>query len=384
MKTTKIFFQFYRNYKGAIILSNGFSDAYSHCKNIGEFVWVNQDNPDYKILGSSVSVVFVSCISCEQEIVVFNYARLHSDIQFIIGGPAVINPFKYTREDFPENVIETKLSVEEYFNFSNFSGMWGIDVSSIKDIIKDKIVSFNYSIETKCYWGKCIFCKYCDKGGRIKTRYDLDIVHNSDISCKLKQIRFSTPGFNKTQMLKILPQFIYQDDIKYDFFCRCDTFVPKMLDTMYESYKGKIPQIKFRLGIEFPTVNMLKFMNKGFTLQSILNTLDATKRYNLETYTNFIVGWPNITPQDVIDVEMFVNETYGKLAHISIWRLYCPDDTTIHEMYKNQVEEYLYHEGFYKGYFPELSDKALQLNKQAKNYFKLCSKIVNEPDKENI
>lgn len=357
----RLFLQFYKKEKNYYLLSNGFSDAYGYCKNIGDFIWVNSREMHNFTFPFKKGKVYISAMYLHHVVQADLWAREYQEIDFIVGGPAVQKIY----DDYPkrENLNLVTSSVEDYFGIENFGYEWGLDLSNLKDeLTNDNGIYFSYTIDSSCYWHNCKFCNYYF--GESRTRNFSEVpLERIDFS-GIKHIRLNCPSLTQKHLTKLLPTFYFQNDIIYDFLIRCDPEVYTTLGNLLDKYK-QVPNLRVRLGIEYPTKRMLQFMNKGFTTEYIIEACKIISgRNNVFLCSNFILGWPNLTEEDITDLQSF----FSKVPYFDstvITRLVCFRDTFFHELF-SQRKGYLSYEGnIYKGYYPKLKIEEIKINDRA-------------------
>ena len=153
MKDT-LFVQFYSQWKTRPNtylwgIGNGFSDTYDLCKSKGDFHWIkhNYDRQTFTTmdvikdckqeeLPIKKGRVFVSATTTTQVYQAHIWAEKYPDVNFIVGGPAIITG-TFTYDLLPKNLMFTKKSVEEYFNVPNFSYEWKLRLP--EELIQDDL-----------------------------------------------------------------------------------------------------------------------------------------------------------------------------------------------------------------------------------------------------
>jgi len=360
------FIQFYSKYHTCLSLSNGFSDAYNYCKTLGSFLWVDDTKLNKFKIPIEEGTVYISSVYPNHLIQSIIWSKQYPNINFISGGPA-ISTNNNLDIDIPDNLKLTKKTVEDYFNIPTTSENWNLDITDIKDEAKkyNKIL-FSYTIDTSCYWKKCTFCNYHYVSNSINKKIELSPIDNIDFD-GIKQVRLNTPSITSKQLKDIFKKITYKKNMIYDILMRCDKSIYTTLDYILKNIKGDIPNLKFRLGIEFPSNRMLNYMKKGFSVDDILNTIKILNKYkNIKIYTMFMVGWPILNRQDIDDLKYFSNEISDvTLEFISIHRTFCCINTELFDQYKDDIEKHSYVGNLYRGYFPKLNKKQLHLNKKA-------------------
>jgi len=373
-----LFIQFYVEHYNAYNLCNGFSSAYNYCKSIGDFVWLSDKEMNNFQMPFNKGTVYISIFFTKQLEQVYNWASEYPDIKFIGGGPAITSGYDSTIV-LPNNLKLVIQSVEEYFNIPNTSEKWDLDISSIQlKLNKARALTFSYPINSSCYWKKCIFCK--QHVGNLRRNKNVDLTNAYNIKYNgMINIRLDSPSITTSDIKSIIPKLKYKDNYAIDFLMRCDKAIYTTLDNVLKNFKGEIPNLKIRLGIEFPSNRLLSYMKKGFSVDDILNTIKILNKYkNIKIYGLFIVSWPTINEQDIDELKHFINETSNlKIDVISFSKLFCMTNTKAYEMYKNTIERQLYATNLYKGYYPQLTNKE-------KEYDNKAIELINNSFKKSI
>lgn len=356
-------------------LLNGFSDTYNFCKNIGDFVWVDQDNATNYIIPFSKGTVFISAFFIKNLVSATKWAKENPDIKFVVGGPVVL--LRNDVSTLPNLFLERK-SVEEYFNIPDFSNNWELDISYIKHITNkfDKI-QFSYTIDSKCYWNKCTFCNYSIENNRKRKTIDFSFIDKISFD-GIKHIRFNTPGLTKNYIEKIMNKIIPREDVIYNSLIRCDKPVYETLEYFLDKYKNTKAKFQFETGAEYPSNRILEHMQKGINVYDIRQTLSLLKRYeNITNKVFFMTGWPYIIENDLFELLDFC-EKVKTLDFIQLHRVFCFPDTAMHEMYKDRLYEKIYEGGYYRGYVIKLTEKELELSLKSEEALKKLTKVVSD------
>jgi len=360
-----LFIQFYLDFGKTISFCNGFSDTYDLCKSKGDFLWVRQETMGELELPIKKGTIYVSAYFSEHLYQVYKWSIKYPNIKFVVGGPAILSRYKIDKGYFLNNVEVSIKSVEEYFGVSNFSYDWKFDIPN-KIINPYKILWISYTLDTSCYWSKCIFCNYyfdeIRKRKYEETKNFIGIKNFiKEFDHKEKMIRLNTPGITPYYIKNFLNK-LPSKDVKYDLLMRCSKAENKDLKNVFDNWIGDKPKFKWRLGIEYPVERMLTYMKKGFTPTDILTTLNILYENNIEISVNFMIGWPNLTEKDVFELEKFLDKM-PPIQQVSLHRVFCKYQTKLHDVYINKIERKSYVGPFYKGYFPILKEKQFYLNR---------------------
>jgi hypothetical protein len=357
-------------------LCNGFSDTYDFCKNIGDMIWIDQPvtknksysqdhangSPEYPIeFPISKGIAYVSALCFNHLYRCYLWAKRYPNVKFIVGGPAVSSKVLKISEDIPKNLILVTKTVEEYFGINNFSYPWKLSVP--KEIPKDFPVSFSYTIEDGCYWGKCNFChlsknnySYCRRRKTFDFEFE-DVDHQGE-----KVVRLTTEAFSPKMIKNIIPKLPQRKDILYRTFMR-----PSILElTALKNLEYDIQQrIIFSFGIEYPTTRMWNYINKGCNKKDIINIFKYLIDKGLKISIGAIIGWNNLIKEDLHELEEFMRsmpDSSNILLTIRV--LLAMVDTEIYETYEKKED--IKRGPFCWGFHPELSEEQKNLNMKSK------------------
>lgn len=363
-----LFVQFYESKrplnKSVLFLNNGFSSAYDICKTKGDFYWVDI-NGDLK-LPITKGTVFASAFFISQLNTIIDWAIENPDIKFIVGGPAISTGGIKFIDAIPTNINFESVTVEEYFGKEPYSYPFRLVLSDpgLKNIDDDLIV-FTYTLDNSCYWGKCRFCNYYFEGSKRKSM-DFSFIDDIEFS-GLKQVRINCPSLTPKLIKEFYSKVKYRDDVIYDMLLRCNNPEYLQLKEVYSNYKGEIPKTKIRLGVEFPSDRILRFIRKGFNMNEIYNMLDLLDSYGIMIYTLFINGWPGLTQEDVDSLEQYKNRS-PKAKMVAVFDLFCLADTYFHDFYIDRKPEIIPNR-IYNGYYPILTEDEIKMNAKSRKIF---------------
>ncbi len=333
MNKNILFIQFYSIMKNRCALYNGFSNVYEDCKNNGDLLWVElniEDSHDLtkwsyerkwdmnkfkkNDLPISKGTVYVSTFWHPHVLQAYVWAKKYPDIKFIVGGPPImLNP--YTPDDtVPDNLILKKgLAEKIIFKKNIVSTSWDINLPPKRVLKNIDTIEFTYLIDRRCYWKKCIFCKYYRNIEEPLNRpaSKLFLPDNSKKYFIFLQMPSMSPGY----LMAELPKLNKSNNIKYAMFLRGnDEIISPLEKTLHKCSMGNGPNPKrlaFSIGVEFPSNRMLKYINKGATTNSILKTINLLKQYGCTIGINLIRDWNNLTEEDVTEAEKFFNKLYS-------------------------------------------------------------------------
>ncbi len=382
MKDT-LFIQFYSRientnprFKGQSIyeLCNGFSDTYDLCKSKGDFLWVNHSKQlrgygQNKIKELNISlpinkgIIYVCTYYLSQLYQVYKWALKYPNIKFIVGGPST-NPktFEVDWNIFPKNMEIINKTVEEYFNIPNFSNKWNLELPQEDHSM---ILTYSYTLRSSCYWGKCIFCNQ-SQGTRQRSNIDFEF-KNVKYS-GLQRVNLYTPAMTSNHLKKLLLNLDYNKKIRYDIYLRGNKTERDTLKDIFKVKKNNFPQIKFVLGVEYPSDRMLKYMNKNINVDGILKTINiiaSSNQKNIQIQLPFILGWNNLENSDIICLKDFMNKLpFNKIKiSFSVNMLTAKPYTYVFDTYEKKED--LYIGPFFYGFKPLISNEQIQLSKES-------------------
>ena len=280
-------------------LVNGFSDTWDYCKNLGDFIWISQDKidafyhrniPEIK-LPFSEGIVYASCQLYSQISSVINCAKENPDVEFVIGGPAVL--FDKKLSFILSNVTIFRGSVEEYFNIENFSCLWNLE---IPEELKGKTIRYCYTVDTRCYWGKCSYCNLEKRINRIRPKKNLK--YKFGLNSGGREFVYLTDPSITPKLLNWISNVDF-DNVLFECFARAD----KITKESFEKNSIDFYNLKLGVGIEYPSDRMLKIMNKGVSIKDIEDFFGFINNTNISYTLNFIVGWPQLIEHDVFELK---------------------------------------------------------------------------------
>ncbi len=367
-----LFIQFYsktslhgQGYTHGYDLQNGFSDTYDFCKNMGDFFWVyldkNIEDVAYTPLPINKGTVYISAAYFSHLYQSYLWAKEYPNIKFVVGGPVVSADLFYV-DKLPKNMKLISTSVERYFRIPEFGHPWKIDIP--ERIPNGSCVMFVYTLDTNCYWKKCVFCPYSKDLYRRKR--------------KTFNYEFADVRFNGSMLVRLGTEALSSDMIKslslppvnggYRAFlrpCKHELEALRSLDSF--------PIKWFSMGLEYPTKRMWKYMNKGYKRSDVLDTIHFLAERQIHITPSIILGWDNLTENDVDELERFMNDLPMLNNNtIAIHKLMVIPNT---KLYKTHSGPDIKYGPFVYGYYPTLNDKQIELNKQSKD---IVEKYVKE------
>lgn len=356
-----IFVQFYSRTDRFVDLGNGFSETYEICKNKGDFIWVesNADNKELVELPIKKGTVYVSALYADHLSQILVWANKYKDIKFIVGGPAITSDCFTLDGDLPSNLSILKCTMEELFNVPNFSQKWQL---KIPKQLNNEVICFSYTINNYCPWKKCIFCSYSNQCLEVRERNDLDFEFKDILYEGPKIIRLGTDSFSPKNIRKILPNLPEVVNLEeYRIFLRA---TKENLNALEQVLYPNFP-IFANVGLEFPTNRMWEFMNKGYNKKDVLELLHFLAKNNIKFYSGFIVGWNNLTKNDITELEDFMEQFPIEVGMITIHNLFLFPRSSLKKSCK--IGETIKVGPFNFGFFNRVIDKEqIELNQRAK------------------
>jgi hypothetical protein len=354
----RLFIQFYSEIDGIVDISNGFSDTYDYCKNMGDIVWVDHTSKTTELPINS-GEVYISAVYTSHLLEAISWAEKYENIKFIVGGPLLISDFLVQKEPLPFNLEIVKCSVEEFFGIPNFSRQWNLVVPKE---LENKVIHYCYTLDRDCYWNKCIFCPY--KNQTIKHRFRKELGFEfKNVDHKNMIVRIGSDSLTPKTITSVIPNLPISDKLKkYRVFMRAtDGNVKALKECLTEGFP-----IKFGLGIEFPVDRMLQFMKKGCTTSEIFNMLNLLQEKKAEACLNFISGWSNLISEDLIHLEDFMKNIpkYDGFSFL-ISKLTVFHNSILYELYEKGEE--IKSGPFSLGFYPKLDKEQQKLDEEAKN-----------------
>jgi hypothetical protein len=314
-----VFVQFFNhrivdNHYETICLSNGFSTALEYCKQNGDLVWVQtktyiegSKNKDLELVESPIKqgTMFVSCFYMSQIYQGYVWAKENPNLKVICGGPAIGN-FTYDIDKIPKNLLFENRTIEEFFGHKIFSTSWNLELQNID--LKQKSIFFSYEMDEYCYYGKCIFCnlRQC-KQFRIKKDLTFNDLRNSSLPNNYqKRVWLHTPSVKPSFLRKNI-EYLPKDNFQYYIFLRTDKQINKTLRSILINNKNYFSNITFVIGVDALSNRLLQYLQKGYTVKDVLETLEILNNYNIKSSISMISRFPNIIKEDLKEVEYYIN-----------------------------------------------------------------------------
>jgi radical SAM superfamily enzyme YgiQ (UPF0313 family) len=267
----------------------------------------------------------------------------------------------------PPNLTLTGKSVEQWFGVPDFSGRWHLDLPS--DIPAGSRIYFSYTLDDACFWSRCIYCNIsCHDSSVVRRRQNMAFEF-ADLPFEgTKLVRLNTGSITPRQLRDLLPALPRGNEFQYRTFIRAATPESTALKAAVDACKGNVPKIVLGLGVEFPTRRMLAHVDKGFGPEEIIQCLEICQEAGIVANGNVIVGWKNLTVEDITELESFVQQIpVGSLRALQLRWLFAHPYTAIHSDYHGKPVTF---GPFYEGFSVELDDPKMQaLNRRAVDIF---------------
>ncbi len=126
--------------------------------------------------------------------------------------------------------------------------------------------------------------------------------------------------------------------------------------------ENTIPDCTLGFGIEFPSDRMWKYLNKGTRMTDVIKTLEFCTETGFKVNANVILGWNNLTEQDIRDLEGFMQRLSGKtVTTLQLRWLFAHPYTPIYDTYDG-VENSIRLGPFNCGFHVTIPDHQMTLN----------------------
>ena len=163
------------------------------------------------------------------------------------------------------------------------------------------------------------------------------------------------------------------DNVEYRLFVRPAKAENAALKEVLSEGSGKFPKIVLGFGMEFPTNRMLNFIGKGCNTDELLEFLQICHENNIHINANFILGWDNLTEDDISELEDFMNNMPdNSITTFQMRWLFAHPHTKVHDTYKGKAVRL---GPFYEGFRTEINDRQMELNKEAGDIINRYSSI---------
>lgn len=300
-----LFVQFYTHYKhqSKYDLFNGFSDTWDLCKSKGDMIWISWDWQDENIpelnLPFSKGTVYISCFFENHVDAAYKWSEEYPSVDFVIGGPGVI----FNEIQSRDNIEYFRCTVEEYFGVNNFSYEWKLEIPQEIENVNMDILRYNYGIKATCYWNKCSYCRLSlVESKRVRPLHNFKNSFKKISRAKEEIIIFYNPSITPDMFKDFLVPLELDESMKIRIYTRPDKKTYMACKTFFPLIKS-LHKINFSIAPEFLSQRMLDFMNKGTTIETVTDIIKLYNEYDVEYEVNFIVGWPNLTENDLVHMQ---------------------------------------------------------------------------------
>ena len=163
------------------------------------------------------------------------------------------------------------------------------------------------------------------------------------------------------------------DDIEYRLFVRPAKAENTALKEVLTENGGRFPKLVLGFGMEFPTNRMLRYIGKGANTDEVLEFLRICHENKIHINANFILGWDNLIEDDIQELENFMDSMPdNSITTFQMRWLFAHPHTKLHDTYKGKAVKL---GPFYEGFRTEISEKQIQLNKEARDIISQYSSI---------
>jgi hypothetical protein len=133
---------------------------------------------------------------------------------------------------------------------------------------------------------------------------------------------------------KLLPMLPVTSDMEYRFFMRAAAAETRAMKEAVATMGDNLPDCTLGFGIEFPSDRMWQYLNKGTRMTDVLKTLEFCTETGFKVNANVILGWINLTEQDIRDLEGFMQRLSGKtVTTLQLRWLFAHPYTLIYDTY---------------------------------------------------
>ena len=310
--------------------NNGFSQSYKAIKNYGDFIWLESGSNIPIDKGNLVISLQNSCDGLDK---IIQTAKDNPQLNIVLGGP-----YFYVKRNLqvPDNIkVIEQTNVEEYYGLEYNPNNWGLEIpSNLYNI------GYNFSLISGhgCYWGNCTYCKWANKHNdfRVLRVNEVPIIEHE--GPKIISLRTSAITTGMLQLFKTFPD---RDDVYYSTYLRGDREVLSTLRSIIHQIKTN--NIIISMGIEIPSNEMLSFINKGTTKETILDTLRILHYNGIHLHLSFMLGWDNLTQNIVDEAEQWIRDFthYIDPSNVSalLYRLMVNKQRPIYKQISSPVEQ---------------------------------------------
>jgi len=364
----KVFLQFYREeeylYGNDIIVNflNGLSHVWDQIKNEGEIIWRDVDDIETPPIITD-GIIYASVWYTKSLRLLYSWAQQYPKLEIFICGP-IVSYYDLSLGKELSNFHSIRENAEDVF-FNGVTSDWKLEIPNT-----NKSIGYNVSLTngTGCYWGKCNFCNIT-KPLKYRTINKVPIIDNDNLKFIWIHVYSMPPDLIK----KLYPTFEDRKDVRYATYIRGDKYTAKALKETIPKLSVDPKYLGFNIGIEFPTNKMLKYMNKGVTVEEYLYFIRIAAEHNIRLHFNFILGWKPTDLEDIKGVECFLNNLFkiSKPNTITahIYPLYVTENKLIMRDYtKEDLEVYERDFNIFIGR-PKLNSKEVEINNKLRKLY---------------
>jgi len=325
------------------VISNGFSFVWDEATPI----WVEIVPRRFTELPVKAKRIYVSTWYPRHMNIVVSWAQENPDCQFIIGGP-ISQIWHSLKCDLPKNITPMWGVAEQIFHKKPDPKTWKLIPPPAK-----VGTMYSYFLGGECYWKKC---KFCDTNFGNERAISLEPLANAPPGF----VWFSTPALNPAKY-NLLSQLPYNGRRTYYVMIRSGGVELENLKRILPTIPDPT-QLVFAVGIEFPSDQVLRFMNKGVTVKEQLEVINLITSYGHNLMLFYIVDWPNLTREDVDSAKLFFNSFSASANKLTMHRY---GALVIYENSSFPIEwkQFRYEDSlFFYGYGPILNKEQCTLN----------------------
>lgn len=301
---SKLFLQFYQHKD----IRTG-SKQYAQLINGLHYVW-DEVNPVWMELKHGcwdtipdADEVYTTALGYMTAAKVWEWAEKSPKQKFVIGGPLVRTTLLRPIRPQPNNLVLYKGNAEEMVGRKP-------DPSTFKFVPPkvDGTIVYTYPFKTYCTWGKCRFCNGYKKD--TERSWALEPLYNAPPG----RVIISCLCF-RSKDIPLLEELNFSDKT-YEIFVRA---TPAAKDALVE-LAPKIPTDKLilKVGVEFPSNRMLKYMRKELEVKHYVAFLNELFDLGYGLGASFITDWGILTRQDLEEAKQFFQDTSKVWGHIRI------------------------------------------------------------------
>jgi radical SAM superfamily enzyme YgiQ (UPF0313 family) len=181
----------------------------------------------------------------------------------------------------------------------------------------------------------CAFC-FRESGSYFRARSAKNVVDEIEQCCRMSISEFfifdETFTINKKRVQDICDEIIRRDlQIQFDMRTRVDIVCEELLTKLKKAGCKRI-----QYGVESGSQKILNLMKKGITIEQIYETFRLTKKIGIDTYADFMLGYPTETKEDMYKTISFAMELNPDFVQFAITTLY-PGTELYQTAFKKQI-----------------------------------------------